>query len=291
MILRRKIAFLGPEGTFTDEASFKYAPSDERIPYPTLRAVMTAVESGEVDEGVVPIENSLIGPVLDIVDFLISSGTVSSSDMVSPLIKGEILLKIDLCLIAPYGSRTENIRVVRSKAEALNQCGLFLWRSLPHVKADPARSTAAAVASLTHDNEDGTIAAIGPKRAAEITGMNILASGIQDSRNNVTRFAVIGRDVPDRSGDDKTSLVFDFPKIDIPGQLVKALKLFSKREINLTKIESRPTGEQVGSYYFLLDCEGHVEDENIAEALAELKEVASKFKVLGSYKRGEGITL
>jgi len=279
MTNRRRIAYLGPEGTYTDEAAFTYAPGEVRVPYPTLAEVVAAVESREVDEAVAPIENSLVGTILDIVDFLIRSA--------HSRIVGEVLIPIEACLIAKPGTRLSDIRVVRSKQEALGQCREFLLANLPGAELEPVGSTAGAVASLA--GTDGSIAALGPRRAAQINGMEILAEGVQDRGNNVTRFAVLGRGVCGRTGHDKTSIVFDFAKADEPGLIVRALKLFSDRSINLTKIESRPTGLELGSYHFLLDFEGHVDDEPVAEVLEELGKYASMLKVLGSYPRARNI--
>jgi prephenate dehydratase len=279
MTSARRIAYLGPEGTYTDEAAFLYAPGDERVPYSTLAEVVAAVESGEADQAVAPIENSLVGTILDIVDFLIRSDNTR--------IVGEVLIPIEACLITKPGTRMADIRVVRSKQEALGQCREFLQANLPGVEQEPVGSTAGAVASLAAT--DGSIAALGPRRAAQINGMVILAEAVQDRGNNVTRFAVLGRGISERTGDDKTSIVFDFAKADEPGLIVRALKLFSDRSINLTKIESRPTGLELGSYHFLLDFEGHIEDGPIKDALEELGRYTSMLKVLGSYPMARSI--
>lgn len=270
---RTTVAYLGPEGTYTDEAAFLYAPDTDRIPYATLAEVVNAVESGAVDLAVAPIENSLIGTILDIVDFLIRSK--------KSRIVGEILVPIEASLIVKPGTRLSDIKVVRSKQEALGQCREYLQANLPGVVQEPVGSTAGAVASLAES--DVSVAALGPRRAAQINGMEVLADGVQDRKNNVTRFAVIGRRNCERTGRDKTSIVFDFAKADEPGLIVKALKLFSDRSINLTKIESRPTGLELGSYHFLLDFEGHADDAPIKEALDELRQYASMLKILGSY--------
>ncbi len=273
--MSKSIAFLGPSGTYTEEAAVLHDPDAKLVDYPSLPDVVAAVDSGEVDEAVGPIENSIAGSINDIVDALIGAQNAR--------IVGEILLPVDICLIAPAGTDPATIKLVRSKAEALGQCRKFLSEHLPGAKLEPHDSTAGAVASLAA--EDGTVAALGPKRAAELSGMEVLRFGIQDRKNNVTRFVVIGREPPERTGADKTSIVFDFDREDAPGLVYAALKPFADLGINLTKIESRPTGAKIGVYYFLLDFDGHEQDANVQAALTELKRHTAMFKVLGSYPR------
>lgn len=273
--MSKRVAFLGPEGTYTEEAAILHDPDASLIAYPSLPDVVAAVDSNEVDEAVGPIENSIAGSINDIVDALIGAQNAR--------IIGEILLPVDICLIAPRGTDLSDIKRVRSKAEALGQCRRFLSEHLPEAGLEPFDSTAGAVASLA--GEDGTVAALGPKRAAELNDMEVLQSGVQDRRNNVTRFVVIGRDSPARSGTDKLSIVFDFDREDAPGLVYAALKPFADLGINLTKIESRPTGAKIGVYYFQLDFDGHEQDENVQSALTELKRHTAMFKVLGSYPR------
>lgn len=273
--MAKRVAFLGPAGTYTEEAAILHAPEAERVPCPSLPDVVAAVDSARVDEAVGPIENSIAGSINDIVDALIGAQAAR--------IIGELLLPIDVCLIAPEGTRIADIRRVRSKAEALGQCRRFLAAQLPGATLEPYDSTAGAVVSLA--GEDGSVAALGPRRAAELNGMQVLQSGVEDRKNNVTRFVVLGREAPERSGRDKTSIVFDFDREDAPGLVYAALKPFADLGISLTKIESRPTGAKIGVYYFLLDFEGHVQDGNVQQALAELKRHTAMFKVLGSYPR------
>ncbi len=269
------MAFLGPAGTYTEEAAVLHDAEAQLVAYPSLPDVVAAVDSGEVNEAVGPIENSIAGSINDIVDSLIGAQQAR--------VVGEILLPVDLCLIAPTGTILPEIRRVRSKAEALGQCRRYLSEHLPDAKLEPYDSTAGAVESLR--SEDGTVAALGPKRAAELHGMNVMDEAIQDRKNNVTRFVVIGREPPARSGADKTSIVFDFDREDAPGLVYAALKPFADLGINLTKIESRPTGAKIGVYYFLLDFDGHEQDDNVQAALTELRRHTAMFKVLGSYPR------
>lgn len=277
----KKIAFLGPIGTYTDEASYLYAPNAERMPFASLGLVMSALEEGNVDEAVVPIENSLGGTVIEVVDFLIASEKSQ--------IKDEFLLPIDHCLITRPGVRLSDIRVVVSKQEALTQCRQFLARELRFAEQVPATSTALAVVDLKE--ADDRTAAIGPRRAAELAGLPVLAHGIQDRKNNVTRFAVLASSSMPPSGSDKTTIAFDFDKPDAPGLVYGAMRPFADRGINLTKIESRPTGTGMGNYIFLLDLEGHIDEPHVQQAITELQGHTSTFKVLGTYPRAEGMSV
>lgn len=276
----KTVAFLGPEGTYTDEACFFYAPDEERIPFASLGLVTSALEEGIVDEAVVPIENSLGGTVIEVVDYLISS---KNSHIV-----GEILLQIDHCLITRPGVQLADIRVVTSKQEALTQCREFLSSELRFAEQIPTTSTAFAVTDLKQG--DNRTAAIGPRRAAEFAGLPILAQGIQDRQNNVTRFAVLSSNGNLRDNADKTSIAFDFDRPDAPGLVYTALRPFADRGINLLKIESRPTGKGLGSYIFLLDFEGQIDAPNVKEAINELQKHTTTFKVFGSYQRARGLS-
>jgi len=276
----KTVAFLGPEGTYTDEACFFYAPDEERIPFASLGLVTSALEEGIVDEAVVPIENSLGGTVIEVVDYLISS---KNSHIV-----GEILLQIDHCLITRPGVQLADIRVVTSKQEALTQCREFLSSELRFAEQIPTSSTALAVTDLKQG--DNRTAAIGPRRAAEFAGLPILAQGIQDRQNNVTRFAVLSSNGNLRANADKTSIAFDFDRPDAPGLVYTALRPFADRAINLLKIESRPTGKGMGSYIFLLDFEGHIDAPNVKEAINELQKHTTTFKVFGTYPRARGLS-
>ena len=277
----KKIAFLGPIGTYTDEASYLYAPSAERVPFASLGLVTSALEEGNVDEAVVPIENSLGGTVIEVVDFLIASEKSQ--------IKGEFLLPIDHCLITRPGVKLSDIRVVVSKQEALTQCRQFLAREVRFAEQVSATSTALAVVDLKE--ADDRTAAIGPRRAAELAGLPVLAHGIQDRKNNVTRFAVLASSSMPPSGSDKTTIAFDFDKPDAPGLVYGAMRPFADRGINLTKIESRPTGTGMGNYIFLLDLEGHIDEPHVQQAISELQRHTSTFKVLGAYPRAEGMSV
>ena len=278
--MSKTVAFLGPEGTYTDAACYFYAPNDERVPFASLGLVTSALEEGKVDEAVVPIENSLGGTVIEVVDYLITSKNAH--------IIGEILLPIDHCLITRPGVKISDIRVVKSKQEALTQCREFLSNELSLAEQIPTTSTALAVTDLKES--DNRTAAIGPRRSAELAGLPILAQGIQDRQNNVTRFAVLSSNSESNTGSDKTSIAFDFDRADAPGLVYGALSPFADRGINLLKIESRPTGKGMGNYIFLLDFEGRINDANVHEAIMELTKHTSTFKVFGSYPRATGLS-
>ena len=277
----KTVAYLGPEGTYTDEACYFYAPDEERIPFASLGLVTSALEDGKVDEAVVPIENSLGGTVIEIVDYLISSKNAQ--------IKGEILLPIDHCLITRPGVQLSDIKVVMSKQEALTQCREFLSTELRFAEQIPTASTASAVTDLK-ESDDRT-AAIGPRRSAELANLPILIQGIQDRQNNVTRFAVLGSNGDTPVEGDKTSIAFDFDRPDAPGLVFGALSPFADRDINLLKIESRPTGKGMGNYIFLLDFEGHIDEPQVKEAIAELIKHTATFKVFGTYPRARGLSV
>ncbi len=270
----KRISYLGPEGTFTDQACHVYAPDDwERVGFPEMHRVLGALEDGEVDEAIAPIENSVGGAVIDIADFLVRSSNVQ--------IKGELLLSIEQCLIAHAGVDLSEIKIVRSKPEALSQCRMFLDTHLPDaVRVGTASTVEAAYGVRTGPRE---VAAVGPQRAADLVGLPVIRSSIQDRQNNVTRFVILSDTDHEPTGSDKTSIAFSFMNRDTPGQLYMALEPFARRNINLTKIESRPTGDELGNYVFLLDFIGHRTDPEISETLEGLRELAPVVKVLGSY--------
>ena len=270
----KRISFLGPEGTFTDQACHVYAPDNwERIGYTEMHRVVGALVDDEVDEAIVPIENSVGGAVIDIEDFLVRVSNIQ--------IKGELLLSIEQCLIAHPGVEVSDIKVVRSKLEALSQCRTFLETHMPDAVRVGAASTVEAVYRVRSDSRE--VSAIGPRRAAALAGLPVIKAGIQDRQNNVTRFVMLAHEDHAPTGADKTSIVFSFLNRDTPGQLYKALEGFARHDINLTKIQSRPMGDEIGNYVFLLDFVGHRTDPVIADTLEGLRKLAPLVKVLGSY--------
>ncbi|MBA47254.1 MAG: prephenate dehydratase [Dehalococcoidia bacterium] len=274
-----KLSYLGPKGTYSEEAALIYTNYKENIlsPKKNIFDVLDSVETSDENKGIVPIENSRVGTILETIDYLINSKNI--------FINKEILLPIEACLITKEKTTDlSEIREIISKPEAINQCNLWIKKNLTkNIKLTEYPSTAEAVSDLR--NLDSSVAAIANSRSAEINNCNILVKGIQDYKNNITRFAIVSNYRNDRSGNDKTSIAFDFKVSDEAGLLFKALECFAKRNINLAKIESRPKGNEIGNYIFIIDFDGHIEDKLIAEALDELSRITSLLKVLGSYPK------
>ena len=268
------VAYLGPQGTFSEEAAILYAPDSEHLPYPSIRDAAMAAESSETEEAVLPIENSIEGAVNMTLDYLIHDSTLS--------IVGEVVLPIRQCLIVAEGSRREDIETIRSHPQALAQCRLYLETTYPNASLIASISTAGAVEEAL--NEGRNSAAIGNRRAAELFGATVLEADIEDNLNNVTRFVAMGRNRPPTSGDDKTSICFGFDS-DTPGQLYGVLGEFAERDINMAKIESRPTRHELGQYVFLADLLGHQHDDGVRDALAAVERRVSELQVFGSYPR------
>ena len=268
------VAYLGPQGTFSEEAAILYAPDSERSPYPSIRDAAIAAESRETEEAVIPIENSIEGAVNMTLDYLIHDSTLS--------IVGEIVLPIRQCLIVAEGSKREDIVTIRSHPQALAQCRRYLETTYPNASLIASISTAGAVEEAL--NEGRNSAAIGNRRAAELFGATVLEADIEDNSNNMTRFVAMGRNSPTPSGNDKTSICFGFDS-DTPGQLYGVLGEFAERDINMAKIESRPTRHELGRYVFLADLLGHQQDEGVRDALSAVERRVSELKVFGSYPR------
>ena len=270
----KRLAFLGPPGTHTEQASMDYDAGASLLPCGSIPLVAAAVDSGEADEGMVPIENSIGGSVSDTLDLLIHESTL--------FIRHEIVLPIKHFLVGRPGTRLEDVDVIYSKQQALEQCRRYMAEHFDGVREAASMSTAAAVEDMF--GGEGRAAAIATERAAELYGAVVLASGIEDYANNMTRFVVLASADHPRTGDDKTSICFSFSGDD-PGVLHAALGEFASRGINLTKIESRPTREALGEYIFLIDLQGHREDEIVQSALSGVRKITALFKVFGSYPR------
>ena len=270
----KRLAFLGPAGTHTEQALLNYDSGAIRTPYPSNSAVAGAVSSGLAEEGIVPIENSQEGPVNETLDMMIHDSILR--------IRHELVLPIRNYLVAGQGTRVEDIKVVYSHPQALAQCRKFLAKHFPDADLVASMSTAAAVEEMLVYG--GGSAAIATKRASELYQAPILAEEVNDNPNNLTRFIVLAPEDHHMTGSDKTSVGFSFDE-DTPGILHKTLGEFADRGINLAKIESRPTRENLGRYIFLVDLEGHREDPAVAEALESIRKQASVFKVFGSYPK------
>ncbi|RDI95792.1 prephenate dehydratase [Meiothermus sp. QL-1] len=267
-----RIAFQGTEGAYSEEASLRAFPEAETIGLPTFHQVFAAVTEGEVDLGVVPVENTTAGIINQTYDLLLETDLH---------VVGELVLKVDHCLLAPPGTRLEDVRKVISHPQGLAQCDGFIARY--KLEAIPVYDTAGAARALAENPEPG-LAAIASRRAAERYGLVVLAKSIQDFIGNYTRFFVLSREEwPRREGPYKTSVVFTTRHR--PGELLAALKAFADQGINLTKLESRPrrNPDRPFSPIFYADFEGHAEDPGPSQALLTLLRRASFVKVLGSY--------
>ena len=267
-----EIAFHGEAGAYGEEAAFRFfGPSMMIRPRESLEEVFKSVERGEVQFGVVPIENSLEGIISRVYDLMLDS---------SLRVCGEIELRVIHCLIANQGAGLDTIKRVYSHPQALAQCRSFL----KHLNCEliPTENTATSVRMV---KEKGTTddAAIASSRAAEIYEMKVIAQEIEDNPNNFTRFFILSKEDSPPSGDDKTSIAFSTK--DVPGALYESLRAFASRNINLTKLESRPTKQKPWEYNFYLDFEKHRDDKVAREALDVLEKSSIFVKVLGSYPR------
>lgn len=267
-----RLAFLGPPGTFSEEAALRYDPEAQLVAFPTISAAAAAVDARDADEAVVPIENSLEGSVTETLDILIRDERL--------FVANEVVLPVEHLLLVRPGTKADAIEVIVSHPQSLAQCRDFVQKCYPNVAVEAALSNSAAVAEMM---ERENAAAIGNRRSAELYEAEVLAEGIQDRESNVTRFVVLSHEDHEPTGDDKTSLAFAFAVEDRPGLLVSALEEFSGRGINLSKIESRPSKERLGVYIFLADLDGHRSQEPLAESLAQVRRKCSYFRVLGSY--------
>lgn len=269
-----KIAYLGPPGTFSEEAAQLVAEEgDELIPFSNFPALISAVETAVADLAVLPIENSLEGSVSTTLDLLIHETHLQ--------IQREVVVPVHHCLIGPPGAKITEIQHVHSHPQALGQCRRFLSRVLPDAHEHAALSTALAVEQVVQEG-DTTHAAIGTARAAERSSGAILARNIEDFPNNATRFiALAERDHPP-TGRDKTSLAITTPQ-NVPGSLYNVLDELAADGIQMTKLESRPDKTVLGQYYFLIDIEGHRLDEHISAVLERMRAKADNFQIWGSY--------
>lgn len=277
----RTVGYLGPVGTFTEQAL--YTQPDlaalEHVRFPSIVEVLRATEAGDVDLGFTAIENMIEGSVNATIDTLAFDASL--------LIQREVVISVNLNLLALPGVALEDIGEVRSHPVATAQCRRYLADRLPGARVVATNSTADAAREVA-TADDHTVAAIAPRRAAEVYELEVLAADIEDHPENQTRFVLVGRDgVPAPTGHDKTSILV-YQREDAPGSLVGILHEFAARSINLTKLESRPTRTGLGDYCFLIDCEGHIADEVVADALRNLHMKQAQVKFLGSYPSAYG---
>jgi len=267
------VAYLGPEASFTHIASIKQFGSS--VVYKPMRSeaeVFREVETNRADYGVLAIENSTEGAVNATLDAFVKSNLRICS---------EILVQISHYLLS--NSSLEDVKEVHSHPQVLAQCRGWMEKNLKNVRSVAASSSAeAAKLAAKEDN----VAAIGSRLAADLYGLNVLAEKIQDMPNNITRFLVIGGHYSEKTGDDKTSILFSVKHQ--AGALAKALTLLAKHGLNLTNIQLRPSGMKAWEYIFFVDLEGHIDDEPVKEALGELEKESLLVKMLGSYPKAEG---
>ena len=267
MISITSISFLGPKGTFTHQAANMIG--EDLIPYCTIPAVLESVANGETEFGVVPIENSIEGPVGITLDSLAHKFDLK--------IFRELIIPINQNLIVNPGCTLDDIEDVYSHAQAIAQCQEFI--SLNRIQPHYAVSTANAAKNIVGDTSK---AAIGNVKAAELYGLEILKANIQDTDNNETRFVVVSKRDHEPTGCDKTSIIFSIYE-DRPGGLYNILGIFQKHNINLTKIESRPSKKGLGKYLFFVDFNGHIDSSVVGNIIDEIDENTYFLKVLGSY--------
>src|SRR5436190_2178406 len=273
-----RVAYFGPAGTFTEEALLSQPDlaAGKRTPHAAVPEVIAAVERGDADGGVVPIENMIEGSVSVTLDTL-----AFDSDL---LIQREIDLPVSLNLCVRPGVALADVRTVVSFPHALAQCRGWLAKKLPQAEQRASHSTSDAAREVSKSKRTD-MAAICNSLAADLYGLNVLATEIEDHPENQTRFVLLGRGVPAPTGHDKTSIVC-FQSQDRPGSLLGILQEFAARDVNLTKLESRPTKRGLGDYCFFIDCEGHIADELVADALRNLHAKQGEVKFLGSYPVG-----
>jgi prephenate dehydratase len=271
------VAYLGPEGTFTETAARMLRLGSDDASLLACRdvlEVLRTVERGEAARGVVPIENTLEGSVTATLDALAFETEL--------LIHGELEIPVNLVLAVVPGTTLDSIVSVRSHVVALGSSRRWLAERLSDVEQLASASTARAAQEVAELGQ-GYAAIVNPL-AAERYGLEIIAEGLADRTGNMTRFVMVGTHVPPATGWDKTSLVV-FIDTNRPGALLQLLEIFAARDLNLTKIESRPTKTELGEYCFFLDVEGHLSDERVGDALATVKRTQRDVRLLGSYRR------
>ncbi len=269
-----KVAFQGEQGAYSESAVYQFFGADAQVkPCRDFREVFESVQKQETPFGVVPVENSLEGSVNQNYDLFLHYDLK---------VCGEVVVKIEHCLIVNPGTSLADIKAVYSHPQALAQCRTFLEKL--GLEIVPTYDTAGSVKMLKESRLHNA-AAIASERAANLYGMHILAKDIADNNENYTRFFVLAQEDAPFSGKDKTSIIFS--ATHAPGSLYHALGEFAKRDINLTKIESRPTKQTPWEYNFYLDFEGHRSEVRCVEALKALEKFAAFIKILGSYPKAK----
>jgi prephenate dehydratase len=276
VIHRGLCAFLGPRGTFCEQAVNALHPSGDLVPapYATIAAALDAVRSGAAERAVVPIENSVDGGVNATLDELVTGPQL--------LIKAEVIVPVEFALLVRAGTELADIKVIGGHPTAQPQCRRWLAANLPETRWRPTLSNADAAQQVADSELD---AALAGHFAASYYGLAVLADAVHDNAAAVTRFVEVGPPgpLPVATGEDRTSVIA-FLADDHPGALMDILSQFAVRGVNLSRIESRPTGEGIGRYCFFIDCEGHVSAPSVGEALMGLRRTCSDVRFLGSYQ-------
>lgn len=266
-----KIGYLGPEATFSHQAALQqFGRSPRFIPLPTIEGIFREVEKKQCDYGVVPVENSTEGSIYRTLDMLIET----------PLkICAEISLDISLHLLSSH-NRIENIKTIYSHPQPLAQCRRWLAGNLPNI---PVKETASTAQAARKAMGNPAVGAVASKLAAKIYDLKIIKANIEDYHQNITRFWVISHQSPEKSGQDKTTIMFSIN--DKAGSLHKIIYPFAHYGINMKRIESRPLKDRPWEYFFFVDVEGHISDPKLKKALSEIEKMVQFIKVLGSYPR------
>ncbi|MGH2710111.1 MAG: prephenate dehydratase [Actinomycetota bacterium] len=266
-----RVGYQGEPGAFSELAVADLFPGSEAVPIRTLRQVFEALERGEIDHGVVPLENSLAGSINETYD-LLSAGRA--------FVVGEAVILVDHTLMALPGTSIDDLKRICSHPQALAQCDEFLAGLAAELV--PVYDTAGAAKRIAEEKRAGE-AAIASESAASIYGLEVLAKHIQTSSHNRTRFAAIARELEPLAAADKTSLLLELRHE--PGALYRCLRPFAERELNLTKLESRPIGDRPWEYWFYLDVQAGIGDPALVQALGEVDREAGRVQVVGSYAR------
>ena len=275
-MIENRIAFLGPMGSYSEQAARNYNPSANLVPYTSFRLIVEAVMNGKIGEGILPIENSLTGSVIENLEILVEFQDIK--------ITGEVVIPIHHSLIVKAGTKIDEVKTVFSHPQALSQCKNFLSKNLPNASLIASLSTSASITDMINSNIIS--AAIANPHANTEEGIEIIKTRIEDFPNNATRFIVISNSDNLQTGNDKTSLCISFDS-DKAGILYNVLGECAKRGVNMTKIESRPSKINLGNYIFFIDIEGHREDKITNETLTAIKSKTEKFLMLGSYPKAK----
>jgi prephenate dehydratase len=271
-----KYAYLGPAGTFTEAALLQITNQDDLLtPYANVTAALDAVRNGECAKALVPIENSVEGVV---------ARTLDELAMGKPLvITAETTLPVSFALMSLPATEKANIKRIATHPHAESQCRTFIAKNFPHAEVIETASTAAAAQGLAAGKYD---AAIASPAAAKNYGLKIIAENIGDNENAITRFVLVETpgNQPKATGTDRTSLAV-FIAIDHAGALLEILTEFAKHDVNLSFIQSRPTGRELGHYHFIIDAQGHIDDPAVAAAVTGLRSICEDIRFLGSYPR------